>query len=973
MVNIKTSSGNDSVCAHKSNRWPSRCGKLRSLIALLIALGCTSSTLPAQDLVAEVPGSFKVTVHQVLLQGLSTLDRLQGEVSVKVTVENLSETSHSLELTQIKASCEDKTLPVKAGRQDPLIPREPKSLEPGGVVTGWLKFSIYHASSSEPSMNLQFDIDGQLLDISINDALRKTSKCTSRRIGPRNVLGVISIQRPVDGFSVWVLGEKFTQLKQAEIERVVVEFLGVEETWAMTSNSVSVNSVDAWLQSAAASQSAATRLPFASKVQSPVQFEMLYVVQPSTYRRPAYGFMNLRKPNLQAAIAASLRDVFQVASPDEVEVAFVSPEAGIRQAAMETNLDRLAGDRLKQIYESAGDDIDQLKLLASELHRSASPVALQLLAKLARSSDSDVSQAAMKSIIRCSSEEAVPVALALWQEFEGDPVWETDFANAILKEDDYRFTAVLATYAERRLMSLTADVPKQTESESPSNAAPADELRMLMIRRGLGSTSTSQSSQRQMNTLPRVLRFLRKQNDREFEEVAVRQLLKISDPGIQDDVLAYILEANTTQIQQLVSDYIAQRLPRIPTSDGDLTEEERRRLEQKYAPRGNGTSSRRYSSQLFATIKRFPKPEYTTRLLELAKDATLSSSARSSAFAAAFHGATPLQIETMLTGFGDLSRLRRTQALTALSNLRHPRWLELAEVSLKVSAESAQDTLRLLQKDRSLEASLLMVNFLDQAREESERKAALSSEGTEQFDRQVASFTSSLYQVTHPEAQAYLNRLEKSPLIQFHNVARQAKYNRLVSSMSSQLRRQADQFRIEGDNVKAEELYRQILDSNPFDDSAMTSLASLCMRADRPKEAMEFLKQAQKVSPEDVETESFIALAMIRLGDVEGGLKRTEDTLAEVPDLQTPLRMNALYNTACAYSRASEKADDEDQRKQYVEKAFQYLHQSIDRERGFKEVDHALADPDLTVLHKEADWNVVIGKMKSTAEKADPQ
>lgn len=959
-----------SVNQDPSNRRQQTSARFNSLVsatAVLIAFACHSATSFAEDLVAEVRGKYKVTIQQVLLQGVSTLDRTQGYVSVKLTFQNLTDASMPLHLSQMKAKCAERTVSVTAGRQNPFIPKTPITLKPKEVATGWLKFSVTHASPTEPELSLKFNIQDQVLDVSINDAIRKTSNCTWRAIGPNQMLGVISLKRPVDGFAVWVLTDTFKQLKNAGIQRVIVEFISVEDTWAVSSNSISVNSVDAWLQSATKSSQVNSRLPFASKVKSPVEFGMLHVVQPSTYRRPAYGFAAIRKPDLSSAIAASLRDVFQVIPADELEAAFTNPVAGIRRAAMETNLDRLHDDRLQQIFESATDDVDQLKLLAAELHRSASPLALHLLEDLARNENSDVSQAAMESIIKSASKAAVPAALALWKEFEGDADWETDFANAILKEDDYRFSVVLATYAERRLMSLTSTIEPSPDTETSAQRASLSDLELMVQRRNLRSNGSTQSSQRQINTLPRVLRFLRKQDDREFEDVAIRQLLKISDPAIQDDVLNYILDDNTTQIRKLVSDYIAQRLPKTPTAEGELTDEERRRLAQKYAPRGT-TTSRRYSNQLFTTIKRFPKAQYTERLLELAEDNTLSSSSRSSAFTTAFHGATPQQIDSILEGFDGLTRIRRTQALNALMQLQHPRWLELAEVSLNVSPESAQDTLRLLQQDRSLEAALLMVRFLDKARIDSERKAIGNAATNEQFNRQVASFTSTLSQVNHPESQAYLNRLEKSPLIQFHNVGRQAKLRRIMSARGGQLRRQAELYRLEGSNSKAEEIYRQILESDPYDDSAMISLASLCMRSDRPKEAMELLLQARKVSPEDIETESFIALAMIRLGDVEGGLKLTEETLAEVPDLETPLRMNALYNTACAYSRASEKADSDEQRKQYVKKAFKFLHLSVDHELGFKEFDHALADPDLTVLHTESDWKIVINKMKVKAK-----
>lgn len=945
---------------------------LSLLTAVVVAVTASQSPAVADDFISEVPGAYKVTISQVLLQGLSTLEQLRGQVSVEMQFQNLSDEPMSLDRSQIKAKCADRTFSVTAGSQDPMLPRKPITLQPKETVSGWLRFSVYHSSPTEPELGMKFDIENQTLDVSINDAIKKTTSCTLRKIGPNQMLAVVSIKRPMDGFAVWVLADTFQQLKQSGTERVIVEFLSIKDTWAVSSNSMSVNSVDAWLQSATTAQQSAIRL-FSNNVKSPVQFEMLHVVQPSTYRKATYGFASLHKPDLESAIAASLRDAFQVMPAEEMESAFASPEAGIRRAALETNLDRLPDERLQELFDSAADDVEQQKLLAAELHRSASKLALVFLEELARSSNPEVSQAAMLSIIKSASERSVPAALALWREFEGDSDWETDFANAILNQDDYRFTAVLATYAERRLMALATaplDASEPAKAQKDDKVQPRSGIELLNQRR---NASANQSSRRQMNTLPRVFRFLQKQNDPQFEDIAVQHLLNVRDPKTQDDVLNYVLEAKSDQVQQLVHDYIALRLPKTVTPAGSeqLTDQERRRLEQKYSRRG-ATASTWYSTQLFATIKRYPKAEYTDRLLELSEDTTLPSSSRTSAFEAAFQGATPQQIDTILEDFDDFSRLRRSQTLKSLKQLQHPKWLELAERSLTISQDAAQDTLRLLQQDSSLEAALIMVRFLDDARLEAERKAKIDSPLIEQFNRQIASSAANLYQVNHPEAMKYLNRLEKSPLLYFHNIGRQTKIRRFLSSRNGQLKRRANELRIEGKVKEAEEIYRQVLESDPFDDSAMSSLASLCMRSDRPKEAMQLLLEARKVSPEDVETESFIGLAMIRLGNVDGGLKLTEKTLVEVPDLQTPLRMNALYNTACAYSRASEKMVDQTQKDQHIATAFRYLNLSIDRDEGFKDFQHALDDPDLTALHQNPEWKIAINKMKAKSKAPDP-
>ncbi len=953
---------------------PARRFRLVSVVAMVwMALTCHSSSLLAEDHVAEIASQFKVSIHQVFLQGVSRRDRMNGYVSVNLTVQNLTNAEMSLSLEDIKAVCADQTSNMSVGRQKSLIDSKPLTLKPGKVKTGWLRFSLTYASPKEPKLLMKFNIQDQVLDVKLNDAIRKTSQCTWKAIGPKNMLGVISLKRPVDGFAVWVLEETFKEVKDAGIKRAIVEFVAVKDTWAVSSNSVSVNSVDAWLQSASKAVPPNPRVQVSNGQTSSVQFDTLYVVQPSTYRPAAYRYAEIRKPDLPSAVAASLRDVFQLIPVDELEVALTNASEGIRRAALETNLDRISDERLQQIFDLAANDVKQQKLLAAELHRSASPLTLQLLEKLARSPNSTVSRAAIGSIIKSAPQAAISTMSKLWEELEGNVAWETDVAKAILKEDDYRFTPILVTYVERRLIELTSGIPlplgtTQTTSE-PQAGRPVGRIQIAIPRgRNAVGVSTVQSSSSRNNTLFQALKFLRNKSNPKFDDFATDYLLKVKDPYIQDELLAYLTETKGTQISQLVKSYITQRLAKPSTSVDDKEQKE----QQPKSAQQRASTSRRYSNRLFSTIKQFPRPEYTERLLELAEDRTLSSPSRTLAYAAAFRGATPQQMDSILDGFSDLIRSRQPQLLEELRQQQHPRYYEFAEAYVVAFPKSARDVFRILPRDHSLESSLLLVKLLDQARKTIEKtelaKDIKTTRPTRTVTSSIYSYVSYLDQLNHPEVLSFLNRLEKSPLIELHALAVKTKERRLNASPNYQRMKQAAEHQA---NDQAEAIYRSILESDPFDASAMTSLASICMRSDRLEEAMELLQQARKTAPDNVVTESFIALTMIRQGNVAEGLKHIQKTEEEVPDLPTPVRTNVLYNTACAYSRAAEQADTNQQRTLYLKNAFVLLNQSVDREAGFADPEHALADPDLTVLHQEADWQLVIDKMKEKASKAE--
>lgn len=949
---------------------------MRFVVAFLIV--SLSMPAPAQADGAKIysveeEGTLRVEVEHVHLQSFSTLERLQGQISLKVAVTNLGDAPLDLKEYDLKATCAGEDARVNMGIASPLIARSEIKIPASETAEGWLGIPVRHPSSTEPPVTFSIEVNGKSLTVSVNDAIRKTTNTRVRTLGPQDILSVVTLHRTLDGLAVWILQDTFQQIKKAGGERVIVEFEGDVLQQGLASSSVSTNAVNAWLQSASLT-AAQWRMPFGISVQSPVKFEKLLIVQPATSRRMTYSpAANLRRDNLDTAIADSLRDVFRVLSPDAVDAAFRSPESGIRRVVLETNLDRLADAELKTVVEQAQGDSEKQKLLASLLHRSPSPLALEFCEEYVRSDVPEVSQAAMNSIIKSPSRNAASTALRLWNEFKGRQAWETDLVNAILKEGDHRFVQILTDYAETRLTAYATpkNDSQEIEPEQPSEP-PADVPDGPLAEKSSPSpfSESIRRSQVEASTLPRVLRFLRNVKDSDFEDFAMNRLLAISDPAIQDIVLGFVLESKKSELADIVRQYIAQRLPQQSSSQLELTDEERRLFEQKYSPQGMRVVSRRYTSTLFEATRKYPRPEYTERLFELSEDKALSSSSRTNAFMAAVEGATPDQMAVALKDFDDFARQRRTQILTVLAGKEHDGWLALAERSLRKHEDTRSETINLLQKNGSLEAILVVVEFLNDIRRKIERMAGRKEKLTDpetQKSLRLFQAAPSLYQWSHPRIRQFLNALHRSSAKQLHELGRGAMRNRLMSSRSRPQMEALRELRVAGKNKEAEKLCLEMLEADPFQDEVMTSLASLCMRDDRPEEAMELLQKAIRISPGDVDTESFIALALIRLGDVEAGIRKTEQTIQSVPNLDTYLRANALYNAACSYSRAAEKAENDASRERFQQKALDYLQQSIEHDPGFSEVDHTLVDPDLKPLHDLPRWAKLLDQMRKKA------
>ena len=126
------------------------------------------------------------------------------------------------------------------------------------------------------------------------------------------------------------------------------------------------------------------------------------------------------------------------------------------------------------------------------------------------------------------------------------------------------------------------------------------------------------------------------------------------------------------------------------------------------------------------------------------------------------------------------------------------------------------------------------------------------------------------------------------------------------------------------------------------------------MHAERFSEAMEALKNADRLSPEDVETQSMIALVMVRLDDIPGGLAYADQVIAMAPKDWT-----SLYNGACTYARATEsKLPSEDDKKTFANKAIELLRQTA--ELKFSDSEHMQKDVDLLSLHGYPEWQKMV-------------
>lgn len=963
-----------------------RCRILKlSVMSFLVAAGVDSPVL-ADEAAATKP-AIQVEVNDMRLRSFSMLDSIRGQLEVRLTLTNTSSSDIVLEHGQFAFAFDGKSGVVNVAITNPLLVGR-KTVPVGEKVSGWLGLHMQHASGSEPSMSLTIQLPEETVTTSLNQALRKSVAVQTQLMGPNDCLAVITVNRAIDHLSVWLLNDEFQRLQKLGIQRVVVHAKNDSEAQrkdaahtAMTRSSSYQLAISAWLASASAATDP-RRIPFRTQIRSPVQFRDFYAVDDAdpNVRRYRGGVPNVYLSDREQAIATALGRVFDNISEKESLQALRHPEAGIRRAALQSGIDRLTTPQLQRMLESGTQQsVSQQALIAENLFRSPLPEAVSALERLVESPTQEISNAALKSLVHSPSPQAVRVLQRVWRASEDQPDRQQRIVSAIIEGDDFRHLQLLSEFAERQLEKFSiadsvnaASVDSAQGAQDTDTDSPLDKASRTIDRNSARSLSMQSPEGKQ---LQQVLEFLREQGQEAFEDVARRRLLTIVEPHIQDIVLEFVLSSDAVDAPLLAQQYIQQRLPSHADkseseSGAELTDEQRAELERRYAPR-NASSSSRITSQLMQTIRKFPDPTYTERLYELSGSTAVSTTVRRDAFRSALRCATEEQLVRIIDETDPDDRTGMTALLQHLSQMNHPAGLDLARQALHGDDNMLMVSLSMLRTNQSPEAMQIIVERLDELRLEQEQLVAkgekLDSRIQRKVDRILDQLTSQSHSFVHPDAHRIINRLRRSPIPEFEALARQSSI-RFISTLHPSVRtklKTAYDLQKTGDYDQSQVLFEEIVSKDPFFVLGYTALASLNLRAGRAPEAMRNLQQADLLSPEDTHTQSMIALTHIRLGDVQKGIDYAEDVLKTVPDLPTTLRCDTLYNTACTYGRALEVEQNAEVRKTYTKRGIELLHDCVKRERGFSDVNHVLADPDLNEFHDHAEWNNLLKQIRA--------
>ena len=854
----------------------------------------------------------KVEVRELAVQArrFHSLQRFSGRISLRLRVTGQSPDPLTLKATQLRLLCDGSECRQNGSMSVRLLP-ETRQLARGESLDGWVTFAVDQPSAVEPQMRLIWTIGDGDLEVDINHALRDLVDPSQVRIGPRGVLNVLTIHRTIDLLTVWILTEQLRALKADGVERVVVD-ARLRQRVRLPSD------VTSWLASVHELRAGELR-PRAFRVTAPFQFREFHV---SGFRHQGNPSENIIHTTREQAVAAALKSAYVRLPQQEAISGLQSPYPGVRRAALSGSIDRLTPPQLQRVLQLAGStDVQRQRLVLEHLDCLPGPEPVralrELLLEYLSHTDRETAPAltpenariAAATLVRCIAPGVDEAMATVWHAAGNSDEVSATMIQEILRTKDHRWVRATADFALKRLNRISKHHNHEPRSE------PADTSENPVS----GSVANSDPE----SMLPDVLWFLHA-HDPSFVDLARERLLDTTAPQSQDVLLAIVRQSETPEDKQLLATCISERL-----AEGTIT------------------------SELLAGIRAMPRSEWTDRLLHLHLEKGNARYRRAPVLIAALRCASDDQLDRLCDDFLKFDRSARGLLLQQFMSMQHSRRLELFESALDID-ETFSSVLRLIPQNATPEMLQLLLDRLEPLWEKAESSGQLDGHLTGRARlllTQVGVFD-------HPEARRMINLWRICTLPAMRDEATELiSRSRGRSPVPRKLQILWDRkAQPDHDHENALKSINSLIEQDPFFPDSYLFRASLFLRNDDVRKAMDDVLAADKLNPRDPTIESTIALARVRSGDMNRGIKDAESVLKRVPEDVQPERCWTLYNTACVYGRAIEQPGvSPDQRQLFLERAIELFAESVDT--GFDDEHHVRNDPDLVTLHRHPDWN----------------
>ncbi|MEZ6039937.1 MAG: hypothetical protein R3C20_05485 [Planctomycetaceae bacterium] len=847
-------------------------------------------------------------------------------------------------------------------------------MQPGQNFTVVLSFNSIRYEPSEWPLVLKWSFENRSEFVDLNRQLRDAYPFDVERSGPGNAVAIIRSARSLDLLAMWPLHDHLQRLQADGTGRLVIAAIGSGEPDAdepvgtgvrspfydprqyeseirngedpadntrdksagriLSFTTAAVHWLDA-LQSRSLTEAPATVVINTSPLKPFRNIELVGVIQQGDNLGAYPGLRPYSTEN--EAIQAATSSLFLYMPQPDVFKAMIEEDDRFRAAALESGIDTLTENQLEQLLQVVRNSEPQQR-----------DTILPFLARVCRKDVVDT----IVDVIESDDEADMAVVSLLANEHDSvdervEQLWNdnkrnvrTEILNAAVKSGDSRWTPMLIDSACQLMYFLAAQQPnplgvssgRESVIATPGNSI-ANEV--APAPPGLSGSPDSEPSATSADhpvadnaslvTLRLLLGRLAAVTNPAVHAAARASLLEIRDPAAQEIVAQYISRAQSDEDASLIKQYLAVQLTaeQIDSTTSDL-----------------------------AAL--YPDPAWTSHLLRHLRS---QKNSQPLTIRAVLKCANPSQVQEIVDQFDELPVHTRTDFLRYLMSIEFPGWRNLVMNWKGAPGASRREVLStaldIFAVDASEESILMIAQLVD-----GELQAATESDDHASDYQHIDTMLRKCSALPHPEIHRVLNRALR------HRNKEVQRY--AVTSMVTATRRSPAWSLLEAAHVKkkehqydeALEFTEQAVRADPMLGDALLQRASYLLRADRLTDALNDLVRANQLNPEEPATMNTLALTMVRLGQIEEGLKLANETLALDPD-----DFSNQYNTACTVARAAEATSDADLHQQRIEKAMELLQKSVNG--GFDDLDHLENDPDMNVLHNHEQWPQIVARIRA--------
>jgi HEAT repeat protein len=266
----------------------------------------------------------------------------------------------------------------------------PVEIPAGEAIELRVGFNDIPGTGDVPEMTLRLPVENRVAELDLNDYALGLMRLKIERLGPRGLLGLVTVGGDITSVGAGELARVFEKLANSNATRIVL-------TWEQDAPSVEPDLAN-WLVQAATQVGGAPGNDGQHPVLSAAIRELHLAALPKGTGVPNFGGPQLVHPTVAAAVSAALGDAFDSMPLDELTREIEGGHPLTRPAAIAAG-GRLPDDRLPMLIELTIDrDLAIAKAATMALGGFSAPAAIERLVALAKTGPLEVRSAAVESL-----------------------------------------------------------------------------------------------------------------------------------------------------------------------------------------------------------------------------------------------------------------------------------------------------------------------------------------------------------------------------------------------------------------------------------------------------------------------------------------------------------------------------------------------------------------------------------------------